>query len=184
MKVVLLQDVKSIGKKGELVNVSDGYARNFLLPRKLAKEANAQAMNELKNAEAAREYKIKTETENAQKSANALSGKTLKIYAKPGQGGKIFGSVTAKEIAEELSNADITARAKEIAEVSANIAQRKAVPRPDEVDMQQLTFFDTVKDDDIIKELSELEINSMTPVDAMNTLYRLQNKLKNRWKDS
>ena len=67
MKVVLLQDVKSIGKKGELVNVSDGYARNFLLPRKLAKEANAQAMNELKNAEAAREYKIKTETENAQK---------------------------------------------------------------------------------------------------------------------
>ena len=85
MKVVLLQDVKSIGKKGELVNVSDGYARNFLLPRKLAKEANAQAMNELKNAEAAREYKIKTETENAQKSANALSGKTLKIYAKPGQ---------------------------------------------------------------------------------------------------
>lgn len=102
MKVVLLQDVKSIGKKGELVNVSDGYARNFLLPRKLVKEANAQAMNELKNAEAAREYKIKTETENAQKNAGALSGKTLKIYAKPGQSGRIFGSVTAKEIAEEI----------------------------------------------------------------------------------
>lgn len=102
MKVVLLQDVKSIGKKGELVNVSDGYARNFLLPRKLAKEANVQAMNELKNAEAAREYKIKTETENAQKNAGALSGKTLKIYAKPGQAGRIFGSVTAKEIAEEI----------------------------------------------------------------------------------
>ena len=63
MKVVLLQDVKSIGKKGELCSVSDGYARNFLLPRKLAKEANAQAMNELKNAAAAKEYKIKTETE-------------------------------------------------------------------------------------------------------------------------
>ena len=62
--------------------------------------------------------------------------------------------------------------------------RRKVVPKPDEVDMQQLSFFDTVKDDDIIKELSELEINSMTPVDAMNTLYRLQNKLKNRWKDS
>lgn len=102
MKVILQQDVKGQGKRGQLVNVSDGYARNFLLPRKLAKEANAQAMNELKNAEAAREYKIKTETENAQKSANALSGKTLKIYAKPGQGGKIFGSVTAKEIAEEI----------------------------------------------------------------------------------
>jgi large subunit ribosomal protein L9 len=102
MKVVLLQDVKSIGKKGELVNVSDGYGRNFLLPRKLAKEANAQAMNELKNAEAARQYKIKTETEQAQKNADALSGKTVKIYAKAGQAGKIFGSVTAKEIAEEV----------------------------------------------------------------------------------
>lgn len=102
MKVVLLQDVKSIGKRGELVNVSDGYARNFLLPRKLAKEANAQAMNELKNAEAAKEYKIKTETEKAQSSADALSGKTVKIYAKAGQGGKIFGSVTAKELSEEI----------------------------------------------------------------------------------
>lgn len=102
MKVVLLQDVKSIGKKGELKEVSDGYARNFLLPRKLAKEANAQAMNELKNAEASKEYKIKTETEHAQQCADTLSGKTLKIYAKPGQGGKIFGSVTAKELAEEI----------------------------------------------------------------------------------
>lgn len=102
MKVILQQDVKGQGKRGQLVNVSDGYARNFLLPRKLAKEANAQAMNELKNAEASREYKIKTETENAKKNAEALSGKTLKIYAKPGQAGRIFGSVTAKEIAEEI----------------------------------------------------------------------------------
>lgn len=102
MKVVLLQDVKSIGKKGELCNVSDGYARNFLLPRKLAKEANAQAMNELKNAEAAKEYKIKTETEQAKKNADAIKGKTVKIYAKAGQGGKIFGSVTAREIAQEI----------------------------------------------------------------------------------
>ena len=102
MKVVLLQDVKSIGKKGELCNVSDGYARNFLLPRKLAKEANAQAMNELKNAEAAKEFKIKTETEQAQKNADAVKGKTIKIYAKAGQAGKIFGSVTPREIAEEI----------------------------------------------------------------------------------
>lgn len=102
MKVVLLQDVKSIGKKGELKEVSDGYARNFLLPRKLAKEANAQAMNELKNAEAAKEYKIKTETEQARKNAEAISGKTVKIYAKAGQGGKLFGSVTARELAEEI----------------------------------------------------------------------------------
>ena len=103
MKVVLLQDVTAIGKKGELCSGSDGYARNFLLPRKLAKEANAQAMNELKNAAAAKEYKIKTETEQAQKNAGALSGKTVKIFAKAGQGGKIFGSVTSREIAEEVA---------------------------------------------------------------------------------
>ena len=89
----------------------------------------------------------------------------------------------AKEIAQELTDADITAKAKEIAQVSSNITQRKAVPKPDEVDMQQLTFFDTVKDDDIIRELGELEINTMSPMDALNTLYRLQNKLKNRWKE-
>ena len=89
----------------------------------------------------------------------------------------------AKEIAQDLSEADITARAKEIAQISANITQHKAVPKPDDVDMQQLTFFDTVKDDDIIRELGELEINNMSPMDALNTLYRLQNKLKNRWKE-
>ena len=86
----------------------------------------------------------------------------------------------AKEIAEELSDADITARAKEIAEISSNITQHKAVPKPDEVDLQQLSFFDTVKDDDIIRELDSLELSTMTPLDAMNTLYRLQTKLKNR----
>lgn len=90
----------------------------------------------------------------------------------------------AKEIAEELSDADITARAKEIAEISSNITQHKAVPKPDEVDMQQLSFFDTVKDDDIIRELDSLELSTMTPLDAMNTLYRLQTKLKNRWKET
>ena len=90
----------------------------------------------------------------------------------------------AKEIAEELSDADITARAKEIAEMSSNITQHKAVPKPDEVDLQQLSFFDTVKDDDIIRELDSLELSTMTPLDAMNTLYRLQTKLKNRWKET
>ena len=90
----------------------------------------------------------------------------------------------AKEIAEELSDADITARAKEIAEISSNITQHKAVPKPDEVYLQQLSFFDTVKDDDIIRELDSLELSTMTPLDAMNTLYRLQTKLKNRWKET
>ena len=102
MKVVLLADVKGVGKKGELVNASDGYARNFLLPRKLAKEANAQAMVELKNAESSKAFKIQTETEDAKRTADALNGKTVKISAKAGQGGRLFGSVTAREIAQAV----------------------------------------------------------------------------------
>ena len=102
MKVVLLADVKGVGKKGELINAAEGYARNFLLPRKLAKEANAQVMNELKNAEASKAYKVKTETEEAQRIAEALKDKTVRITAKAGQGGRLFGSVTAKEIAQEI----------------------------------------------------------------------------------
>lgn len=104
MKVVLLQDVKGSGKKGELVNVSDGYARNYLLPKKLAKEANTQAMNELKNAEQAKQYKIDTEKASANQAKAKLDGATVKIYAKAGQAGKLFGSVTAKEISEEIKN--------------------------------------------------------------------------------
>lgn len=102
MKVVLLADVKGVGKKGELINASDGYVRNFLLPRKLAKEANAQAMNELKNAEASKAYKIKTETDEAKRAAEALEGKSVKITAKAGLNGKLFGAVTAKEVAQEI----------------------------------------------------------------------------------
>ena len=102
MKVVLLADVKGSGKKGELVNVSDGYARNFLFPKKLAKEANAQALNELKNADESKAFKIKQETEAAQASADKINGKSVSILAKAGQGGKLFGSVTAKEIAEAI----------------------------------------------------------------------------------
>ncbi len=102
MKVILLEDVKSIGKKGELANVSDGYARNFLIPRKLAKEANAQVMNEFKNAESAKAYKKQTEIDKANKDASDLNGKQLKIYANAGQNGKLFGSVTAKELSEEI----------------------------------------------------------------------------------
>lgn len=87
----------------------------------------------------------------------------------------------AKELLSELSEADITMKAKEIAEINSNITQRKAVPKPDEVDLQQMSLFDTVKDHDIIKELGDLELGNMTPIDALNTLYRLQTKLKNRW---
>ena len=102
MKVVLLADVKGSGKKGELITVSDGYARNFLFPRKLAKAADALEMNELKNAEEAKAYKARVEKEAAESIRAKVDGKNVKLYAKAGQNGKLFGSVTAKEIAEEL----------------------------------------------------------------------------------
>ena len=104
MKVVLKQDVKGLGKKGELVNASDGYARNFLFPKKLAVEANAQNMSELKNREQAEKYRIATETAAAKANAEKMSGKTIKITAKAGANGKLFGSVTSKELAEKIAD--------------------------------------------------------------------------------
>ena len=102
MKVILKQDVKGLGKKGELVNASDGYARNFLFPKGLAAEANAQAMSEFKNKQQAEKYRIETETATAKAAAERISGKTIRIAAKAGQNGKLFGSVTSKEIAEKV----------------------------------------------------------------------------------
>lgn len=102
MKVILKQDVKGLGKKGELVNASDGYARNFLFPRNLAAEANAQSMSELKNKQQAEKYRIETETAAAKAAAERISGKTIKMTAKAGANGKLFGSVTSKEIAEKV----------------------------------------------------------------------------------
>ncbi len=113
MDVILKQDVKTLGKKGEKVSVSDGYARNFLFPRGLAGEANAQAINELKNRESAEKHKVAMELENAKKHAELLSGKTVKLCAKAGQNGRLFGSVTSKEIAENLKlqfNIDVDKR--------------------------------------------------------------------------
>jgi len=86
----------------------------------------------------------------------------------------------AKELVQELTDADITVKAKEIAALSKGAAI-KPVPKLDEVDMFQMTLFDAAKDDDIVKELEALELGNMTPIDALNTLYHLQNKLKNRW---
>lgn len=102
MKVVLKQDVKGLGKKGELVNASDGYARNFLFPKNLAVEANAQNMTELKNREQSQKFKIETETAEAKKNAERIKGKTIALKAKAGANGKLFGSVTSKEIADKL----------------------------------------------------------------------------------
>ena len=102
MKVVLTADVKDLGKKGELVNVSDGYGKNYLIPRKLAKIADAAAMNELKNREAAAAYKLEQEKATAAKNAKILEGQTVAIKANAGANGRLFGSVTSKEIAEKI----------------------------------------------------------------------------------
>ena len=102
MKVILLEDVKGSGKKGELINASDGYARNYLLPKKLAMEATPQALNELKQKEAAKERRLALEKQAALDAAAAVRGKTVRVTSAAGQNGKLFGSVTAAEVAEEL----------------------------------------------------------------------------------
>lgn len=104
MKVILKQDVKSLGKKGELVNASDGYARNFLFPKGLAIEANAAAMNEFKSKESAKKFHKAEEIKAAQKTADMLSGKTFSLKAKAGANGKLFGSVTAKDVAKKIND--------------------------------------------------------------------------------
>lgn len=98
MKVILLQDVKGTGKKGDVVDVADGYAKNFLLKRGLATVADAASLNELKGQKEAEQHKIDMQRKEATDIANALEGKTITAYAKAGEGGKLFGSVTSKEI--------------------------------------------------------------------------------------
>ena len=103
MKVILLQDVKKLGKKGEVVEISDGYARNFLFPRKLAEEANSNNMHIL-NVKKENERKKKTaEIQEAQELANSLKGKEIKIKAKIGDNGKLFGAITSKDVAEIIN---------------------------------------------------------------------------------
>ena len=102
MKVILKADVKGQGKAGQIVNVSDGYARNFLFPKGLAVEANASAMSELNSKNAAAAHHIEEEKQAARATAAKIEGKTVVIKAKAGAGGKLFGSVTAKEVAEEV----------------------------------------------------------------------------------
>lgn len=113
MKVILKQDVKSLGKKGELVNASDGYARNFLIPKGLATEANASAMNDFNNKESAKKYHKAEEIKAAKADAEKLEGKTFKLTAKAGANGKLFGSVTSKDISAKIKqelNLDIDKR--------------------------------------------------------------------------
>ncbi len=102
MKVVLLADVKGKGKKGDLCQVSDGYARNFLFPKNLAIEADSAAMSELKSREESKAHHKKEEIARANELASMLNGKTVVIKAKAGTAGRLFGSVTSKEIAAEI----------------------------------------------------------------------------------
>lgn len=100
MKVILLQDVKKIGKKGDVIEASDGYARNFLFPRKLAQEATDANMHILNNKKENERKQKLAELEAAQKLAGELKGKIVKITAKTGENGKLFGAITSKDVAQ------------------------------------------------------------------------------------
>ncbi|GAA0726537.1 50S ribosomal protein L9 [Clostridium malenominatum] len=102
MKVILLSDVKALGKKGDVVNASDGYARNFLFPKKLAIEATEGSMHILNNKKEAERRQKLAEIEAAQKVANEIKGKEVTLKVKSGENGRLFGSITGKDISEEL----------------------------------------------------------------------------------
>lgn len=102
MKVILLSDIKGVGKKDQVIEASDGYARNFLFPKKLAVEANSTNMNNLKAKQESNQYRKDIEKQEAQKIAEKLKGIMLKVRIKAGENGKIFGGVTSREIAEGL----------------------------------------------------------------------------------
>ncbi len=104
MKVVLTQDVKSQGKKGQLIDVSDGYARNFLLPRGLAIIADNKALNEIKGREESEKHRKAVELQNAKDTAARLEAVVVKLSGKAGKDGRLYGSVTTKDIAEALSS--------------------------------------------------------------------------------
>lgn len=102
MKVILKQDIKGVGKKDEVINANDGYARNYLFPKNLALEANAENMSKLKSKQESMAHKKSQEKEEAQKQAEKMKQITLTLKVKAGENGKIFGGITAKEIADNL----------------------------------------------------------------------------------
>ena len=103
MKVILKADIKGGGKKDQVINASDGYARNFLFPKNLAVEANAENMSKLKSKKESTQFKKDVQKEEAEKIADKFSKRTLRINVKVGENGKVFGGVSAKEIAENLA---------------------------------------------------------------------------------
>lgn len=102
MKVILLKDVKGSGKAGDVLNVADGYARNFLLAKGLACEANAKNMNELQGKQASKQHKIDVEKADNEAIAEKLKDRKIEIKAKAGQGGRLFGAVTASTISDKI----------------------------------------------------------------------------------
>lgn len=102
MDIILLQDVKALGKKGEVVKVSDGYARNFIIPKKLGLEANAKNLNDLKLQKAAQAKLEKEQLEAAQALGAKIDGSSVTLKIKTGENGRVFGSVSVKEIAEAM----------------------------------------------------------------------------------
>lgn len=120
MKVILTQDVKSQGKKDQIIEVSDGYARNFLFPKKLAIPADAKAVNEAKNKEASRLHKLEVEKQQALELAAKLDSILVKIVGKSGADGRLYGAITAKDIADALAK-----------EFSLEVDKRKiSIPEP------------------------------------------------------
>jgi large subunit ribosomal protein L9 len=107
MKIILLQDIKGTGKKGDIINSSDGYARNFLFPRNLAKEANAQNLEELKRQKDSVEHKRAVNRENSVGLKDRLEKDTIVIAAKAGQNGKLFGAVTSMDIEKAIKDATL-----------------------------------------------------------------------------
>ena len=102
MKVILLKDIKGTGKKDQIIEASDGFARNFLFPKGLAREASATNLNAIENAKAAQKHREDVARAKAEETRKALAGKAIKIVARGAEGGKLYGSVTAQEIADEL----------------------------------------------------------------------------------
>lgn len=102
MKVILLKDIKGTGKKDQIIEASDGFARNFLFPKGLAREASATNLNAIENAKAAQKHREDVERAKAEETRKALSGKAIRIVARGAEGGRLYGSVTAQEIADEL----------------------------------------------------------------------------------
>ena len=127
MKVILLEDVKSLGKKGDIINANDGYARNFLFPKGLAVEANATAMNEFNTKEQSKKFHKAEEIKAAEEIKKIIDGKTFCLKAKAGANGKLFGSITSKDVASKIKE-----------ELNIDIDKRK-------IDMSDIKAFGTVK---------------------------------------